>query len=1164
MISANVIRIWSPLTADFHLPVQVGDTVHLGVMVGLDNQPYNGISCYIRYNSQVFEPLDQYPAKVDLQPFHSQEIFPDGEILSNKVIMPGIMAYSEGHLSHTVRNDTTLLCTFSLRVKNKLVKRSAIVFDPEPVYVSLASTPSGTTVEFSQQDTLNLIIRPSVPPGFAADDLPGDHGGRIRLSWSLSDDAISRPDYIDGYHIYRRKVPDGIFKQQVEMGPSTTSWIDSVEVSRIEDTVNYEYYIVAYNEFGESLPSPVRRAFGLDNYPIGFDLLAPTDSLIVPYSSPVLFRWQSSRDPDRALLSYRLVISLDSLFQNPVYQSVIQDTIDGYIPPPLENSVFYWRVIAVDQEQLEVPSDSRRRFYLNRIPEPPSISQLLHPRFPAIVTDSLPVFTWSTSIDPDPFDSVFYRLEISESSDFAVPRRYSEIPDTVYRIPQKLTDDRKYYWRIMAYNRNGLASFSPVDSFFLNFRLVVPSEFEITYPQPDQSFTQTGFEMIYTASTDQDLFDTVTYHIYYSTSPDFQPMDSVHTRLTHYQFTNLKDNSVYYFQVVARDRFGLKRAAVPETLRIVIDQFNLSPNSFLLLKPDSAAAFKEGEVMLLWNRAIDTDPLDTVRYRVVIGNTPAQLNLYASGLFDTTLVIPVSSLTEDLKYYWSVQAVDNEGHIRTALQPGWFFFKNTGNNPPGSFILMNPGNFNVVTDLHPVFRWSKSIDSDPGDSVTYTFYLKDSLNLNVIDSVNLLRDTSLYYTRNLILENRLYAWDVAARDRSGVTTYAAQVYYFFTNTLNEPPSGFNLITPANESIMKSESQIFRWNQSRDNDPGDSVYYRIQFSLQPSFNSYWDTTVADTGLVVAPSHFVTDTIYYWRVWAVDRQNAKRQSNQSYHFRFDTRNPDFSVWLTQSRDFPQYLKFFIQANEVLSSGPQMTLDGKLVGVQATDPNRNLYFTSIHLDSLGIQSLRVRISARDQVGNLGTLDQDILIYSGALAKFEWPTEAGIWKAGYNGFYMVSCPDTAEQDDWFSLNPMNENTRLDLELVTVYPLFCGSTEMPFESAGNGQRKYSLDWPGTYRLERISASADTRWITSLSVYPNPFNHQLEIRFYPIHEEPVEVVVYNLMGQMIEVLFRGIPSRPCHTVTWNPSGQGRSTGLYLIATLRHGRIDEIKKVMYLK
>lgn len=1163
-LSANVIRIWSTQSVNQQLQVQLGDTVYLAVLAGLDHQVYNGISCYIRYNAMIFEPLDQYPAKVDMQPFHTQDFFSEGEILSNKVILPGIMAYSEGHLTHTVTNDTSVLCTFSLRVKNKTVKCSAVAFDVEPVYLTLASTQAGNTIVFQQKDSLNLVIRPSTPPGFTGMDVPADHGGRVRLSWLLSDDAVLRPGYIEGYRIYRKKLPDGIFRMRVEVGASITSWIDSVDISRISDTVFYDYYSVAYNEYGESLPSPIMRFFGLDNYPSGFDLIEPPDRMIIQSSLPVLFRWQSSLDPDRQVLNYKFMIALDSLFLQPVYQPLVPDTMTWYTPLALENSTFYWKIMVIDQEQLSVPSQSWRRFYLNQIPEAPSSSQLIFPCFPTIVTDSLPVFRWSQAIDPDPLDSVFYRLEISDLSDFSYPLHYAEITDTFYQLFQKLTDDRKYYWRLIAYNHSGLESSSPVDSFYLNYRLFTPSVFQITYPQNKQVFNQTGFILQFTPSIDEDLFDTVSYHIYYSRNPSFQPMDSLRTYSIRQEFSGLQDNSIYYFRVVARDRFGLERVAIPETLQVIIDRFNLSPTIFYLLAPDSAEAFREGEVLLRWNHAVDPDPMDTVKYRVLLGSTPNQLNLYTSSILDSFFVIPVSSLMEDQKYYWTVQAVDRDGLTRTALQTGWYFYKNTGNNAPGSFKLLTPTNFSVVTDLHPLFTWSKSLDPDPGDVVNYTFYLKDSLNLTILDSISQIKDTSLIYQKNTILENRLYSWDVAAQDRSGIVNYAGQAYYFFTNSQNESPGSFNLIAPSNDLILKNESQIFRWNRSHDPDPGDSVFYQLQFSLSPYFASSWDTTIMDTSLTVTASHFVSDTSYYWKVIALDRLHSRRESAQINCFLIDSRDPSYSIQLTQNRNFPLYLKIFILANEELSTSPQVILNGKSGSVQTTDQTRNIYFTSIHLDTTGIQTIHVRISAKDRVGNLGIMDQDVLIYSGSIPRFKWTSHESEWQGGENGFYILSENNSLSQDYFFSIYPLQEQASLQLELVTPYQVYCQSFPLLSVSCEGVLKKYSLEHSGEYRLVKEHTPDQLALAQCIIAFPNPFNDKLEVILYPRNDSPLEVVVYNLIGEKIKSLFHGVPTFPCQIIRWNPADQGQGSGVYLIGMIRDGRIGEIKKVLYMK
>ena len=66
-----------------------------------------------------------------------------------------------------------------------------------------------------------------------------------------------------------------------------------------------------------------------------------------------------------------------------------------------------------------------------------------------------------------------------------------------------------------------------------------------------------------------------------------------------------------------------------------------------------------------------------------------------------------------------------------------------------------------------------------------------------------------------------------------------------------------------------------------------------------------------------------------------------------------------------------------------------------------------------------------------------------------------------------------------------------------------------------------------------------------LNAYPNPFNPTLTIEFSTLSTELIEISVYDLMGQKIDVLYNGISqANILNAITWNASNY--SSGDYFV------------------
>ncbi|MBL7034043.1 MAG: T9SS type A sorting domain-containing protein [Candidatus Delongbacteria bacterium] len=79
--------------------------------------------------------------------------------------------------------------------------------------------------------------------------------------------------------------------------------------------------------------------------------------------------------------------------------------------------------------------------------------------------------------------------------------------------------------------------------------------------------------------------------------------------------------------------------------------------------------------------------------------------------------------------------------------------------------------------------------------------------------------------------------------------------------------------------------------------------------------------------------------------------------------------------------------------------------------------------------------------------------------------------------------------------------------------------------------------------------------------YPNPFNPTTTIEYSLATSGSVQLSIYNIQGQLVDVIQEGFMTAGWHTAIWSPSDL--SSGIYMVE-LSAGGYPASRKVMYLK
>ncbi len=104
---------------------------------------------------------------------------------------------------------------------------------------------------------------------------------------------------------------------------------------------------------------------------------------------------------------------------------------------------------------------------------------------------------------------------------------------------------------------------------------------------------------------------------------------------------------------------------------------------------------------------------------------------------------------------------------------------------------------------------------------------------------------------------------------------------------NQPPAAPELTLPQNEATDVAPLVLFQWKEAIDPD-GDKVTYRLEFSTdQTNWTTISEERISsNTGYIDYGSPLQSNTKYYWRVTAIDMQNAENSATTSEIFSFTT--------------------------------------------------------------------------------------------------------------------------------------------------------------------------------------------------------------------------------------------------------------------------------------
>jgi DNA-binding beta-propeller fold protein YncE len=126
-----------------------------------------------------------------------------------------------------------------------------------------------------------------------------------------------------------------------------------------------------------------------------------------------------------------------------------------------ENGRYLWSVQAFDGEEVSGWSEPQS-FYVNAVQEAPSVPELFAPLSGATLSGD-GILSWQAAVDPDPFDTLGYVVEIAADAAFGEPLLQEPASATSVALSDlsgygALEDGGNYFWRVRAVDNHGVAS----------------------------------------------------------------------------------------------------------------------------------------------------------------------------------------------------------------------------------------------------------------------------------------------------------------------------------------------------------------------------------------------------------------------------------------------------------------------------------------------------------------------------------------------------------------------------------------------------------------------------------------------------------------------------------------------------------------------------------
>jgi glucose/arabinose dehydrogenase len=466
-------------------------------------------------------------------------------------------------------------------------------------------------------------------------------------------------------------------------------------------------------------------------------------------------------------------------------------------------------------------------------------------------------------------------------------------------------------------------------------------------------------------------------------------------------------------------------------------------------------------------------------------------------------------------------------------------------DPPTVPILLLPSNGEINISTNPILLWKKVLLAETyhaqvsTDSVFTTLVVNDSTLTDTVRMVGPLAYATKYY------------WRVSAKNISNTSSYSG-IRSFTTTSYPVQPAPPVLIVPPAGSVDMQTLILFRWHSST-----GAASYHLQVATDSIFSVvlFDDSTLIDTSQLCGP--LSNNSMYYWRVRS---KNAVGYGVFSEVRIFHTAMYSYYFQINQSWNL---ISIPISVNDSLknsifptsvSSAFEYSSPGGYLSQDTLLPGKGYWLKFNDSQTVAIAGVPRLIDTIDIVVGwnlIGSLSDPVPVLSIA------SIPPGIVISNffrYNGSYLATDTIYSGFGYWIKADQEGKLILSSSSSIAAQNRIkiVSSAELPPPSPEEVASLHGV--PKGYSLE--------------NAYPNPFNPTTTLKYALSGESRVKLVIYNVLGQVVDVLMDAVEAAGYKSVEWNANNVASGIYFYRLdatSILDPGKsFTQIKKMLLLK
>ncbi|MBI5401776.1 MAG: fibronectin type III domain-containing protein [Ignavibacteriae bacterium] len=929
--------------------------------------------------------------------------------------------------------------------------------------------------------------------------------------------------------------------------------------------------------------------------------IPPAPALISPANNStnqpttIVLSWNASTGADH----YWIQIATDQTFSNPtIGDSTIRGT--SYQANNLTTSTnYFWRVKAINSAGSSSWSSVWNFTTVSGQIQPPLQPTLVSPLDKSVNQPTSITFNWNSASNAD-----HYLIQVATDQTFSsmVYTNYT-ITGTSQQV-NNLQNNKTYFWQVRAANAGGQSPWSATWSFTTSSQATLEAP-ALSSPVNGATNQPTTLTLSWGNAA-----NATSYNLQVAKDSTFNNKVFNDSTITsnYKQVNTLAQATQYFWRVNARNNTGISNWSSVWNFTTVSQQ--TIPSAPVLVSPTNGTTDEPLNPILLWSSIVSA-----AKYRLQLAMDFSFSNIIFDDSTITTSSKQVGPLTQATQYFWRVNARNNSGISNWSSV--WNF--TTLNNENFVPVLISPSDGIGNIPLTTLCVWDSVKNAQQ-----YQIQVSKQPNFSLIVISDSTTKTNIQLES---LDNyTTYYWRVRAKVTNNWRQYCSA--WRFT-TRSSTPTYFNIDTtitfPSYEDLSSYKSSDYKIIGL----PGTSHIPIINFlpgTRLQDWQAYWDNGAPDGYLLDYNENnfFFSIGKAFWiikkgpiRITATI-ENAPLNNNNNVEI------PLHGGWnmITNPLTFPVDWDSVKTINNITE--PVYSYNGAFNISDTFKPFEGFYyFNSTNLSKLEIPS---KFSGRISSSGKKNLNKQTSSKNWTV-KIKLNVEGQVDSAAWFG---VSSSSTNDYNKLNSHKPRNWGTTPTIYFMhpewdkdypvfasDIKPSFANSSEWTFEIKSHAWKPVSLtfnlkEFPGNLNIYLFNIVSN-KWInlrenpstqnleyqyqftpvsskTSVKImvgkesqdnlkvstpsdfdlgnnYPNPFNLSTTIPVSMPVQSEVEISVYNIIGNQIKTIYKGMLGSGKHWFRWDGTddkGNIISSGIYFYRLSDNSKIDMIKKMILMK